>query len=95
MTSDPTRVSGLREYLISRRKTFGLSQTTVAFRMGTKQSVVSDLEVSEAFNPTLRTLRAWAKALDVELSVGFTALETTMFPLDAEEFGTPEAREGE
>jgi transcriptional regulator with XRE-family HTH domain len=55
--------------LASTRQEQGLSQTTVAARMGTSQSVVARLE-SGALDIRLSTLERYAAALGKELVIG-------------------------
>jgi ribosome-binding protein aMBF1 (putative translation factor) len=59
--------------LVSTRKDRGLSQKKIAAIMGTKQSVVSDLE-RVGGNPTIRTIQRYARA--VGCRVRFAPLDT-------------------
>lgn len=54
--------------LSSLRQSKGLSQRELAERSGLAQAMVSRVE-SEGYNPTLDSLRAYAKGLDVPVSV--------------------------
>jgi transcriptional regulator with XRE-family HTH domain len=73
------RLPGVREaaqrrrdvvrHLATARQEQGLSQTTVAARMGTSQSVVARLE-SGALDMRLSTLERYAAALGKELVIG-------------------------
>ena len=53
--------------LAQRRRRLGLSQTTVAARMGTSQSAVARLEAGQG-DPRLSTLTRYAAALDTSVS---------------------------
>ena len=53
--------------LVRRRQRLGLSQTTVAARMGTSQSAVARLEAGRS-DPRLSTLTRYAAALDTAVS---------------------------
>ena len=53
--------------LVRRRQRLGLSQTTVAARMGTSQSAVARLETGRG-DPRLSTLTRYAAALDTTVS---------------------------
>jgi len=55
------------EALVRRRQRLGLSQTTVAARMGTSQSAVARLEAGRG-DPRLSTLTRYAAALDTSVS---------------------------
>ncbi len=61
---DPDRVVRV---LTKRRRRLGLSQTTVAARMGTSQSAVARLEAGGS-DPKLSTLARYAAALDAKVS---------------------------
>lgn len=61
--------TGLREFLVERRETLGLSQTGLAKRMGTTQSAVSDLETGETVDPGIGTISRWAQALDLQAAI--------------------------
>lgn len=54
--------------IIAKRVTKGFTQTTLARKIGTKQSSIARLE-SGNYNPTLAFLEKVAKALDTQLSV--------------------------
>jgi ribosome-binding protein aMBF1 (putative translation factor) len=56
----------LVDQVIKARLTKGLSQKTLADRVGTKQSAVSRLE-SGSYNPSISFLRKVAKPLDINL----------------------------
>ncbi len=58
----------LVESLIDKRLAAGLTQKQLAEKIGTRQSVISNLEGGEA-NPTLATLRKVAKALGAKVMV--------------------------
>jgi predicted transcriptional regulator len=53
--------------LVRRRRRLGLSQTTVAARMGTSQSAVARLEAGRG-DPRLSTLTRYATALDTSVT---------------------------
>lgn len=57
----------LKDALISQRKARGLTQKDVAERMGVSQPAVSEFERYDS-NPTLRTLRKYATAVEATLS---------------------------
>ena len=57
------RRKALAEELVERRVALGLSQTTVAARMGTSQSAVARLESGEV-DVRLSTLERYAAAVD-------------------------------
>ena len=61
---DPNEVL---DALVRRRQRLGLSQTTVAARMGTSQSAVARLEAGRG-DPRLSTLTRYAAALDTAVS---------------------------
>ena len=61
---DPNEVL---DALVRRRQRLGLSQTTVAARMGTSQSAVARLEAGRG-DPRLSTLTRYAAALDTSVS---------------------------
>ncbi|KKT75238.1 MAG: hypothetical protein UW69_C0018G0009 [Microgenomates group bacterium GW2011_GWA2_44_7] len=54
--------------LIEARKNNGLTQTQLAKKIGTKQSVISRLEIGRA-NPTLEFLKKMATALNSTLEI--------------------------
>lgn len=54
--------------LIEARKNNGLTQTQLAKKIGTKQSVISRLEIGRA-NPTLEFLKKMAVALNSTLEI--------------------------
>lgn len=54
--------------LIEARKRKGLTQTQLAQKIGTKQSVISRLEIGQA-NPTLEFLKKLALALNSKLEI--------------------------
>jgi len=56
--------------LIDARAQAGLSQKDVAARMNTSQQAVSRLEGGQA-NPSLNTLRSFAKATGTQLKISF------------------------
>ncbi|BCL20526.1 helix-turn-helix domain-containing protein [Streptomyces tuirus] len=66
--SDAALRSGLLRRLVSRRKARGLSQSTVAERMETTQSAVSELEAAGT-DPRLSTLQRYARAIGCRLDV--------------------------
>ena len=51
----------------------GLTQNELAKKIGTKQSVISRLEIGKA-NPSFLTLKKIAQALNSRLEIRFTAL---------------------
>jgi len=57
--------------LIKARKRKGLTQTQLAKKIGTKQSVISRLEIGQA-NPTLEFLKKLAGALHSRLEIHLT-----------------------
>lgn len=57
--------------LIEARKDKGLTQTQLAQKIGTKQSVISRLEIGQG-NPTLEFLKRFAKALNSTLEIRLT-----------------------
>lgn len=61
----------LAKLLIQEREKSGLSQSEIAKRMNTKQSVVARLESADG-NPTIKTLSRYAEALGghLEISIG-------------------------
>ncbi|UAA39136.1 helix-turn-helix transcriptional regulator [Paraneptunicella aestuarii] len=61
----------LAKVLIQAREKSGLSQSEIAKRMNTKQSVVARLESANG-NPTIKTLSRYAEALGghLEISIG-------------------------
>src|SRR5690554_8191431 len=60
--------------LVHTRKVRGLRQREVATIMGTKQSVVSDLE-RVGGNPTIRTLQKYARAIGCRVKLRATVVE--------------------
>ncbi|NUV56670.1 helix-turn-helix transcriptional regulator [Streptomyces coelicolor] len=60
--------SSLLKRLVSRRKARGLSQSTVAERMETTQSAVSELEAAGT-DPRLSTLQRYARAIGCRVDV--------------------------
>lgn len=54
--------------IIEARKRTGLTQTQLAQKIGTKQSVISRLEIGRA-NPTLEFLKKLAAALNSKLEI--------------------------
>ena len=57
--------------LIKARKTKGYTQAQLAQKIGTKQSVISRLEIGRA-NPTLEFLKRLAIALNSTLEINFS-----------------------
>ena len=57
--------------LIKSRAKNNMTQRQLANKMGTKQSVISRLEIGRA-NPTFSFLKRLAKALDSKLEIRFT-----------------------
>ena len=57
--------------VIEARTRRGLTQTELAERIGTKQSVISRLEIGKA-NPSVAFLRKLAEALSSNLQIRFT-----------------------
>jgi transcriptional regulator with XRE-family HTH domain len=62
----------LAEWARTRREELGLSQTAVADRAGMSQPALSKLEAGGTV-PTIPLLLRLARALDADLTVGFTA----------------------
>ncbi len=58
--------------IIEARKKRGLTQTQLAKKMGTKQAVISRLEIGQA-NPTLEFLKKLADALNSKLEIHLSA----------------------
>jgi ribosome-binding protein aMBF1 (putative translation factor) len=58
--------------LIEARKKKGFTQTQLAQKIGTKQSVISRLEIGRA-NPTLEFLKKLASALNSKLEIRLSA----------------------
>jgi len=63
----------LIEAVIQARKERGLTQAQLAGKIGTKQSVVSRLEIGRA-NPSVAFLKRLAQALHSRLEIHFTPL---------------------
>lgn len=61
----------LIEMFIKKRLEKGLTQKTLAQKLGTKQSAISRLE-SGAYNPSFSFLQKVARAMDAELEVALT-----------------------
>lgn len=57
--------------IIEKRLERGMSQTTLARKIGTKQSAIARLE-SGAYNPSIAFLEKIANALDAELTISLT-----------------------
>src|SRR3989344_9523518 len=66
--------------LINARKMKGITQTQLAQKIGTKQSVISRLEIGQA-NPTLGFLKKLARALNSTLEVPLAAQTPNTFRL--------------
>lgn len=64
----------LIDAMINARKQRGLTQVALAERIGTKQSVISRLEIGGA-NPTVAFLKKFAQALQTRLEIRFTPLQ--------------------
>ncbi len=80
-TSKPARVSPSARPSYDRRTTLGISQTELARRAGTTQTVISRLE-GGAVTPTLPLLHRLAGALEGELNLRITGTSTKAeFPL--------------
>ena len=62
----PLRARRLLRSLAERRRELGLSQTTVAARMGTSQSALARLESGES-DPRISTVERYALAVGEEL----------------------------
>lgn len=60
----------LRHAMRRRRRELGLTQYQVAYRMGTAQSEVSNLEIGRTPNPGIITVTRWAAALNLDLDLG-------------------------
>jgi len=67
MVEAATKSRQLLRSLAERRKGLGLSQTTVAARMGTSQPALARLEKGES-DPRITTVQRYALALGEELS---------------------------
>jgi len=63
----------LIEAMINARKQQGLTQIALAEKIGTKQSVISRLEIGRA-NPSVAFLKKLAQALQTRLEIRFTPL---------------------
>lgn len=59
--------------MINARKQRGLTQVALAEKIGTKQSVISRLEIGRA-NPSVAFLKKLAQALQTRLEIRFTPL---------------------
>ena len=64
----------LIDAMINARKQRGLTQVALAERIGTKQSVISRLEIGGA-NPSVAFLKKFAQALQTRLEIHFTPLQ--------------------
>ena len=60
----------LIDAMIKSRAKYGLTQKALAVKMGTKQSVISRIEIGRA-NPTFSFLKRLAKALNSNLEIRF------------------------
>ncbi len=60
----------LIDAMIKSRAKYGLTQKALAVKMGTKQSVISRIEIGRA-NPTFAFLKRLAKALNSNLEIRF------------------------
>lgn len=60
----------LIDAIIKSRVKYGLTQKALAVKMGTKQSVISRIEIGRA-NPTFAFLKRLAKALNSNLEIRF------------------------
>lgn len=69
MVDAATKTRRLLRSLADRRRSLGLSQTTVAARMGTSQSALARLEKGES-DPRITTVERYALALGEELNHG-------------------------
>ncbi len=67
MTQDLT----IGSQIYALRKAAGLTQTQLAERVGTTQSIISDLERAEYQGHTMQMLRRIASALDLQVQVSF------------------------
>lgn len=65
------------------RKAAGLTQAQLAKRIGTTQSVISDLEDAEYDGHTLSMLRRIAEALDLTVEVSLTPRQAGSEPVHA------------
>jgi transcriptional regulator with XRE-family HTH domain len=63
---DFDELANIIDTLVAHRKATGITQQQVAETMGTKQSVVSNIERIGG-NPTIRTLQAYARAVGLRL----------------------------
>jgi len=68
MVDAAVRTRGLLRELAARRHELGLSQTTVAARMGTSQSALARLESGES-DPRISTVERYALAIGETLAV--------------------------
>jgi len=77
LADDPEAIAGARDFdelanlitsLVKIRKQQRLTQADIARRLGSKQSVVSDIE-RVGGNPTVRTLQRYARAVGCELKL--------------------------
>lgn len=59
----------LTREMLAARSMFGLTQETVAERMGTTKSAVSRLEAAGKHAPSLTTLRKYARAVGCRLEI--------------------------
>ncbi len=62
-----TERQGLGEMLKQIRESKGLTQVQLADKTGVTQEYIAKLESGARVNPSLKVLRAFAKALNVEL----------------------------
>ena len=67
--------SGFGPLLAGCRRQVGLNQSDVAARMGVNRAAVSALELPGS-NPTVKSLRRWAEALQVRVTFTFVHVET-------------------
>jgi ribosome-binding protein aMBF1 (putative translation factor) len=71
------------EQIHAARTAAGLTQAQLAKRIGTSQSIISDLEDAEYQGHTLRMLRRIAEALDMHVHVSFVPDATPREPVHA------------
>lgn len=81
MNTELKAVDDLRKYLTEVRKSQSLSQTTLAERMGTVQSAISDLESGQVLDPGLNTVARWVAALGVEIHIEVEVVVRKRIPL--------------
>lgn len=76
MVDAAVRTRGLLRELAARRQELGLSQTTVAARMGTSQSALARLEGGES-DPRISTVERYALAIGEDLALQRSSSRST------------------